>query len=403
VRRPRPIAWIKANPVKGDVVIAALLFLAATTGAIVFGLSEQPQHRGGGAAIALAGVTAVALCFRRRHPVAMHMIAASTALAMAIGNFTDNGISLGVLITSYHIAAHMQPRRRVFQIGSATVIIAVTAGVVLALTGSGIAASETNRVQYALGALVSNVVFFSAAFFVGDNLRGRRQRLAALHDRNEALQRQVELEAQNAADQERTRIARELHDVIAHSVSVIAVQAGGARRIVHTKPDQAVEALTTIEHTARSAMDEMRRLLGVLRTDGHANDHTPQPSLTQIESLVGSDTSVPVTLDIVGEVLPIPAAVDLSGYRIVQEALTNIRKHAGPAHAHVLIAYRPDQVYIEVTDDGRGAAADRPTSNGLGLHGMRERAALCGGTVSSGPQPGGGWIVRAELPIGASR
>ncbi|HEV3463585.1 MAG TPA: histidine kinase, partial [Actinomycetota bacterium] len=259
-----------------------------------------------------------------------------------------------------------------------------------------------------------------------------RQRLAeALAARTVELEREREERAKLAVAEERARIARELHDVVAHSVSVMVVQAGAARRTLATSPGQATTALGQIESTGRQALVEMRRLLGLLRDgDGDGEDGevaaalTPQPSLAHLESLAAAarEAGLPVEIVVEGEPRPLPAGVDLSAYRIVQEALTNSLKHTGPARASVRLCYGREALEVQVLDDGPGPGAApgggglavvtlgpegvlpvsgaRPTTGGgHGLIGMRERVALFGGTLEAGPRPGGGYRVAARLPL----
>jgi signal transduction histidine kinase len=211
---------------------------------------------------------------------------------------------------------------------------------------------------------------------------------------------------------ERARIARELHDVVAHHISAIAVQAGAGAAVAERDPRRTRDVLESIQETSREALAEMRAMLNVLRSDDEAPaERVPQPSLAQIERLVKQSLAVglPVTLKVDGTPHALPEALDVSAYRIVQEALTNVLKHAGPAHAAVLIRYTPDAVELEIRDDGRGARG-RPdgsnTSNGStaagpgrGLVGMRERVALFGGELVAGPAPDHGFTVRARLPV----
>ena len=207
-------------------------------------------------------------------------------------------------------------------------------------------------------------------------------------------------EARQAVAEERTRIARELHDVVAHSMSVVVVQASAAQRVMASDPDRAREALASIEVTGRDSLGEMRRILGALRGDDDA-PLAPQPGLEQFAQLVRhcEEAGLPVEVELAGSPRELPAGIELATYRIVQEALTNAVKHAGPAHAVVRLDYGDDRLDIEVTDDGRGAAADTITSGGQGLVGMRERVELFGGTFAAGPRTGGGYRVKARLPV----
>jgi signal transduction histidine kinase len=201
--------------------------------------------------------------------------------------------------------------------------------------------------------------------------------------------------------EERLRIARELHDVVAHAMSVVTVQSGVAAHVIDTQPDEAKRMLENIRVTSHEALDEMRRLLGVLR--GTA-DLAPTPSLRDVEELAASlrSSGVPVSVTITGDRREIPGGVDLTAFRIVQEALTNVLKHAGPdARATVTVEYAPGVVVVEVVDDGRGAAAIPTGEPGHGLLGMRERVAVFGGDLVAGPRPGGGFGVRATLQYAA--
>ena len=198
---------------------------------------------------------------------------------------------------------------------------------------------------------------------------------------------------------ERVRIARELHDVVAHHVSVMGVQAGAARRVMRQQPEKAEEALASIEGSSRQAVLELQRLLGILRREGQDDALAPQPDLARLPELVaqaGGD-ELTVELRVEGEPRPLPGTVELSAYRVIQEALTNTHKHARATHSTVRVAYGPSALEVEVVDDGRGGAA--PAGGGHGLIGMRERVRLHGGHLRAGPRPGGGFAVHATFPL----
>ena len=209
-------------------------------------------------------------------------------------------------------------------------------------------------------------------------------------------------EARRAVEEERGRITRELHDVLAHSVSVMTVQASAVRRLLRPEQEREREALLTVEETGRQALAEMRRLLGIMGSEHEAAALAPQPGLDTLPALVDQvrRSGLPVELLVEGTPVRLPAGVDLSAYRIVQDALTNTLRHAGPARAWVAVRYGGDDVEIEVANDGRAdAGAD---GDGHGLVGMRERVALCGGELHSGPRPGGGFRISARLPANGS-
>jgi signal transduction histidine kinase len=229
-----------------------------------------------------------------------------------------------------------------------------------------------------------------------------RQLLAdTLAARAELLEREHEMREREALAEERARIARELHDLVAHNVSVMVVQAGVERHALPEDQTSTRETLTAIEQAGRQALVEARRLLGVLRQNGQAEELEPQPTVDQVGFLVEQieRAGLPVTLTVEGERTPLPAGVDLCAYRIVQEGLTNALKHAGPARAEVLLRYAGSGLDIEVRDDGSGNGQRNGDGSGQGLIGMRERVALYGGELETGPRPGGGFEVRAHLPL----
>ncbi|TDE57586.1 sensor histidine kinase [Nonomuraea mesophila] len=229
--------------------------------------------------------------------------------------------------------------------------------------------------------------------------RTRRHYLEGLEERAERAERERDQQARMAAAAERARIARELHDVVAHNVSVMVVQADGAGYALDHDPEQARQAVTTISRTGRVALAEMRRLVGVLRENENPDtDYTPQPGLDQLEKMV-RESAVPTRLRVEGAPTDLPEGQQLAVYRIVQEALTNALKHGGPGvRADVEIDFTGPDVLVRVTDDGRGAAAPR-SAGGHGLIGMRERVGMYGGDVSAGPLRGGGFEVLARLPM----
>ncbi|MFI6350799.1 sensor histidine kinase [Streptomyces sp. NPDC050560] len=256
------------------------------------------------------------------------------------------------------------------------------------------------------------MVPFALAWVLGDSVRTRRAYLAQLEERAARLEREREAQAKVAVAAERARIARELHDVVAHNVSVMVVQADGGAYVMEAAPDQARKALETISATGRQALAEMRRLLGVLRTgeQQESGEYVPQPDVDQLDELIEQVrvSGLPVDFKVEGTPRPLPSGVELTAYRIVQEALTNTRKHGGPdAGASVRLVYFDDGLGLLVEDDGKGAAHETYEDGGAdgqghGLIGMRERVGMVGGTLDAGPRPGGGFRISALLPLKAA-
>jgi len=276
-----------------------------------------------------------------------------------------------------------------------------------AVAGLGIAAAGVAVTSAAVPAMqTQGEILFSAAIIAGVWLAGRyagsRQRRADQMTSYAALlEREQDRLAQQALASERARIARELHDIVAHSVSVMGVQAGAARLSLDTDPDRARQVLISIEETAREAVGELRRLLGILRPGNQPPELAPQPGLADLPGLLAQSrqAGVAVTLTVEGEPGSLPAGVGLAAYRIVQEALTNVRKHAAPCTASVRIACTGTRITVEVRDTGtRAGPAGIGHNGGQGLVGMRERAAVYGGTLEAGPDPAGGFRVCAVLP-----
>jgi signal transduction histidine kinase len=262
-----------------------------------------------------------------------------------------------------------------------------------------------------LGFLVQDVDPFQAAvlpfaivlpaWLVGDVVRTTRLEAADRARAAERALRDAEERARSAAADERRHMARELHDVVAHGVSVMVIQAGAARQVVDTAPDRAAEALLTVEATGREVMAELRRLLGVLNDAGEAAGLSPQPGIEQLGALVDRvrAAGLPAELEIVGSPRPLPASLDATAYRIVQEALTNALRYARRAATLVHVTFDAEQLRLEVLDDGPAGEAEAGEGSGRGLVGMRQRATLVGGRLEAGPRLGGGYAVRAWLPL----
>jgi signal transduction histidine kinase len=247
---------------------------------------------------------------------------------------------------------------------------------------------------FEFGGGAARVVFLIAAALLGNSIGARRAYVLEIEEKAERLERERDSEARRAAAEEQARIARELHDVVAHALSVIIVQAGAADDAFQLDPERAREPIRAIDAAARAALGDLRRVLGILQESAV---YEPQPGLAQLDPLIDQvrATGLDVALVVDGEPRPLSAAVDLSAFRIVQEALTNSLKHAAAKHVRVRIRYG-DRLGLEIRDDGRGGGE---TSGGSGLVGMRERVSLLGGVLAVGPQPGGGYRVAAEIPI----
>ena len=337
---------------------------------------------------------AVPLVFRRTYPVQAFTVAAVAGALQVMLIARPLATDLSILILLYTLAAY-RPRR------------VSLPGLCVCLVGAFVAVARWAPVQTGLfqKVLLAGVIFSGTAlvaWVLGDSMRYRRAYLTALEDRAARLERERDAQAQIAAAAERARIARELHDVIAHNVSVMVVQADGASYALRTDPERAGQALAAISHTGRKALAEMRRLLGVLRSGDERADLAPVPGLDQLRELVeqARQAGMSVSLSLDGPPRPLPEGAELAAYRVVQESLTNTRKHGGlAAAAAVALRYEPDGLVLQVTDDGLGAAAAE--GPGHGLTGMRERIEMYGGTIHAGPLPGGGYQVTARLPSAA--
>jgi signal transduction histidine kinase len=328
------------------------------------------------------------LLARRRAPLLMWLAiwAAIALLSLLTGN-PERGTAFTFVLcaAAYSLGAHDTLRR-------AAAGLAVTAPVIAAIAATGGLAMAFHQYHGAKAVALSSLQL--AAFWLAGVLVHTHRQAAALAARNAALQRQAE----QAAAAERARIARELHDIIAHHLSVVVLHAAGARACGRADP----ATLEEIEHSGRQALTETRRLFGVLRDPDEETGRAPQPGISELPALAGRlrAAGVQVSLSVDGDHAALPPAVTVSAYRIVQEALTNVLKHAGPAHAEVRVGCADSAVTIEVTDDGPGNPASPALTGGQGLAGMRERVALFGGDLRAGPRPGGGFAVCARLPAG---
>jgi signal transduction histidine kinase len=325
---------------------------------------------------------------RRRHPlvVGSFVSAAFTALLLVDGPQTNPAVAVAIFCGWYALAVWTDSRE--FLVGCGVV------AAMSALAQLGPDGSVSNGVQFTLVPLVAMLIARRA-------VRDRQLRAEALAARAELLEREQELRAGEAVAEERARIARELHDLVAHNVSVMVVQAGAERHALGEDQESTRATLASIEQAGRQALAEARRLLGMLRRKGDHEELEPQPSVDQLDLLIEQveRAGLPVKLDVEGERVPLPAGVDLCAYRIVQEGLTNALKHAGPARAEVHLRYAPRALDVEVRDDGRGAPQVNGDGAGQGLIGMRERVALYGGALETGPIEGGGFEIRAHLPL----
>jgi signal transduction histidine kinase len=374
----------RRQPLVGDVVLVALLLL--------LGLVLQPGHletTAAGRAFTVALV--LPLLWRRRWPVAVFAVISAIAFAQWLADVLAFG-DVALLVALYSVAVS-QPRR--VALAAAAVL---ELGVVLASVRW--AGGDGLRGFVALSGLAT------AAYVLGTSTRTRRALVASLHERAERLERERDQQGQLAAAAERARIARELHDVVAHNVSVMIALADGASYAMDDDPGRAKSALRSASRTGRQALGELRRLVGVLRdSDGDAQ-FAPQPGLAQLDELLQDVRSagVPVGYEVSGRPsAPLPAGLELAVFRIVQEALTNTLKHAGPgAQAQVRMVHGHDVLEVEVLDNG--TAPPQPAADdSAGLRGMRERAAVYDGELEAGPAPGGGWRVHLVLPLEAAR
>ena len=258
-----------------------------------------------------------------------------------------------------------------------------------------------------LGNVIIQMLLFVGIWIMGNLFRTRRIRLESTEQVVTRLEAEQDRLAREAVQDERARIARDLHDIIGHTLNIIVVQAGAARAVFKSRPDQALDSLSAIETTARQSLSDMERMLGILRPpEAEALPYGPQPGLGQVEILAEqfSEAGLPVKVSVAGEPHKLPTSLDLSAYRIVQEALTNVLKHAGPARARVAVSFLADKLELDIVDDGQGSSGDgHGARGGRGLIGMRERVSLFGGELDVGPLEEGGFRVHATLPIEESR
>ncbi|MGR6317817.1 histidine kinase [Micromonospora soli] len=363
---------------RGAAFDAALTLALLAIGLIGTGPAGANEGVGTGrATYPLVVVAALALAVRRRWPLVTLAVVTAATTAYLMFGYPYGPILLSFVVAVYTVVAYRPARAAAVACGAALAVLLVHVFVGVRPPG--------------LLGLMPAVAWVAVPFAVGTTVRLIRE--SAARDRVD--------EARRLADAERLRVAREVHDVVGHGLAAIHMQAEIALHLLARKPEQAEAALTAISRTSKEALDELRVTLTVVRRDEAADERSPAPGLAQLpqlrERLAGA--GVPVTVEVDGEPRPLPVAVDLAAYRVVQEALTNVLRHAGPATAGVRLRYAPAEVAIEVTDTGRGAAAGPARTGGYGLAGMRERVTALGGSFAAGPAAAGGFRVYATLPL----
>ena len=372
--RGRPWSWITGRPRLTDTVVVGFNLLIGIVGLIGSYVHGSFAWFG----IVLVVIEALPLWWRRRFPAAVLAIVVCAEVAKWALQVSNDPSGPALVFAVYAVSVYGRPRERL--------LVAVAAIAIIALAVAFLVLGEFPVSRTLIPAGATSLV----AWVIGDYMRSRRQffiDIVARHQKDRV----------QAADEERLRIARELHDVVAHNVSVMAIQAGAAR----VSGNSSQEALQSIETTARDTLSELNRLLGVLRKQSEA-PLMPQPGLDQVEALVKTarDAGLGATLKVTGEKRPLPAALDLTAYRIVQEAITNTLKHAHASRLEVRIAYLPDALELTIRDNGEGQSeAAVKASTGHGLIGMRERVALFEGELEAASPAVGGFTVRSRLPI----
>ncbi|MFJ2576773.1 histidine kinase [Kitasatospora aureofaciens] len=395
----RPSAEPPPRPTRrGWVFDAALALLLAFTGARYVTTANgfgEPDWSG---LMLLVPLVPLPLALRRRFPLAVLWTVLPAALLVRHQS-QDIAYTAGVvvIIAAYSAAAYgRRPRLMLLGLPAATAALVV-------LFNDAQLPSFPNAV---IAALVLIPVFA-----VAYELRMWRRRVAEGHERLSALEREQLAALQRAVEHERARIARELHDVVTHNVSMMTIQAGAARKILDTAPDKAREAMAAVETGGRAAMTELRHVMGLLTIDSETGDDpaatadlSPQPGLGRLDALVEGvrHAGLTVGLTVTGERRAVPPGIELAAYRVVQEALTNTVKHAGGSAAEVAVEYAPDHLRVEITDTGGRPTGAAATGNGRGLIGLRERLAVYGGTLHTGPRPRGGYRVKALIPLETS-
>jgi signal transduction histidine kinase len=339
------------------------------------------------AALLLVAVACLVLAFKRRYPVTVLLVSTAAIVAYSALGFVNGASLLAPAIALFAVAQAVRLRR-------ALVLAAVTLVALMTATGLANPFGPTGGGFYLIPALIA------APLFGGIAVSNRRAYVTSIAER-------AEEEARRRVDDERLRIARELHDIVAHSMATISVQAGAAEHVLESNPAAAVDALRAIRLASKDGLRELRAILNVLRQADEGDPAQPAPGLAQLDALVAGacNAGLPTTLRRDGTPWPLPAGVDLAAYRIIQESLTNAIRHAGPARATVAVSYGDSAVRIEVTDTGHGLGPGAGHGSGAhgpgaghGLVGMQERAAAIGGTLRAGPQPAGGYQVVAVLP-----
>jgi signal transduction histidine kinase len=385
--------WFRRHPVVTDVIWPALLYLTC----LLEFAGERDLVK-----LAVSTAVCVLVVFRRRRPDLAAWGGIAIGLGQLAGGVQPTMAAFGYLFLAYSAAVYAT---------MLTSRAALLAGLLSGPLTWYVFGGSGSFGRHTLVNLVVSSVFstpFLLCWVLGRFTRIRRAYYAELEDRAARLERERDAQAQVAVAAERARIARELHDVVAHNVSVMIVQADGASFVMDAAPEQAKEALATISSTGRQALEEMRRLLGILRTGGDSgSEYVPQPGVEQLPELLEQVRSagLPVAFTVEGEPRDLPRGVELTAYRIVQEALTNARKHGGPeASARVRIRFDDSGLDMLIEDNGRGASAQLAAGGGEdgfghGLIGMRERVGMVGGTLEAGPRLGGGFRIQAVLPL----
>jgi signal transduction histidine kinase len=403
VRRARD--WQRYHPTAADAVVAALFTVAAFVSVYVNVAAARDLHvhldrLSTAAVVTTTLAVTVPLAWRRRFPL---LVASAVTAAFVVDRIVLQPVEPFVTVYAvwlglYSAAVHGRPGRR-------ALVLALNAAVLLGeLVRELFFVGPQTELQLATKAflLVYQGVVIALPILLGVAIRTLRKRERELAERATELQGEREEKARRAVFEERVRIARELHDVVAHHVSVMGIQAGAARRVLDRHPEKATGVLSSIEASSRQAVAELHRLLGFLRRSDEADSLGPQPGLAQLQDLVAhvAKGELAVGLSVEGDPRPLPPTLDVSAYRIIQEALTNSLKHSGAATAAVQVRYLPTSLEIEVLDDGMAGSGRRPYGvGGQGLIGMRERTSLHGGRLTVGPRPGGGFAVRASFPL----